>query len=133
MDGRKLIVETRWTLLRDNDGNPKSILAITTDITEKKKIESQLLRSQRLESIGTLASGIAHDLNNILAPILMSATILQKLVPEDARSLTTAIEESAQRGTDIVQQVLTFARGIEGERVALQPRHLKRRVDSPCR
>jgi PAS domain S-box-containing protein len=128
VNGRKLIVETRWTLLRDNDGNPKSILAITTDITEKKKIESQLLRSQRLESIGTLASGIAHDLNNILAPILMSATILQKLVPEDARSLTTAIEESAQRGTDIVQQVLTFARGIEGERVALQPRHLIREV-----
>ena len=75
MDGRKLIVETRWTLLRDNEGNPKSILALTTDITEKKKIEAQLLRSQRMESIGTLASGIAHDLNNILAPILMSASI----------------------------------------------------------
>jgi len=75
-DGRKLMVETRWTLLRDNEGAPKSILAITTDITEKKKIEAQLLRSQRMESIGTLASGIAHDLNNILAPILMSASIL---------------------------------------------------------
>ncbi len=123
-DGRKLTVETRWTLLRDNDGAPKSILAITTDITEKKRIEAQLLRSQRMESIGTLASGIAHDLNNILAPILMSASMLHDVVPSDSRLLTNAIEESAQRGTDIVKQVLTFARGIEGERVALQPRHL---------
>ena len=128
MDGRKLIVETRWTLLRDNEGNPKSILALTTDITEKKKIEAQLLRSQRMESIGTLASGIAHDLNNILAPILMSASILRELVPMEARSLTTGIEESAQRGSDIVKQVLTFARGIEGERVTLQARHLIREV-----
>jgi PAS domain S-box-containing protein len=132
-DGRKLIVETRWTLLRDPLGNPKAILAITTDITEKKKIESQLLRSQRMESIGTLASGIAHDLNNILAPIMMSATILRDLVPPDARPLTTAIEESAQRGTDIVKQVLTFARGIEGERVPLQPRHLIKEIQEITR
>ena len=132
-DGRKLVVETRWTLLRDNEGEPKSILAITTDITEKTKIEAQLLRSQRMESIGTLASGIAHDLNNILAPILMSASILHELVPADARSLTNAIEESAQRGTDIVKQVLTFARGIEGERVALQPRHLIKEVQEITR
>jgi len=132
-DGRKLTAETRWTLLRDNAGEPKAILAITTDITEKKKIESQLLRSQRMESIGTLASGIAHDLNNILAPILMSASILHDLVPQDARPLTTAIEESAQRGTDIVKQVLTFARGIEGERVPLQPRHLIKEIQEITR
>jgi hypothetical protein len=133
MDGRKLILETRWTLLRENYGDPKSVLAISTDITEKKKIEAQLLRSQRMESIGTLASGIAHDLNNILAPILMSASILHELVPAEARSLTAAIEESAQRGTDIVKQVLTFARGIEGERVALQPRHLIKEVQEIAR
>jgi two-component system, cell cycle sensor histidine kinase and response regulator CckA len=133
MDGRKLTVEARCTLLREGDGTPKSILAITTDITEKKKIEAQLLRSQRMESIGTLASGIAHDLNNILAPILMSASILHELVPEDSRCLTVAIEESAQRGTEIVKQVLTFARGIEGERVNLQPRHLISEVEKIAR
>jgi len=133
IDGRKLTVATRWTLLRDNEDNPKSIFAITTDITEKKKIEAQLLRSQRMESIGTLASGIAHDLNNILAPILMSAQILHDIVPSDSRSLTNAIEESAQRGSDIVKQVLTFARGIEGERVSLQPRHLIREVEEIVR
>jgi hypothetical protein len=133
VDGRKLTVETRWTLLRDAEASPKSILAITTDITEKKKIESQLLRAQRMESIGTLASGIAHDLNNILAPILMSASILHELVPADSRCLTAAIEESAQRGTEIVKQVLTFARGIEGERVNLQPRHLIGEVEKIAR
>jgi hypothetical protein len=132
-DGRKIMVETRWTLLRDNEGQPKSILAMTTDITEKKKIEAQLLRSQRMESIGTLASGIAHDLNNILAPIMMSATMLHEQVSPDARMLTTVIEESAQRGTDIVKQVLTFARGIEGDRVALQPRHLIKEVQEITR
>jgi two-component system, cell cycle sensor histidine kinase and response regulator CckA len=133
VDGRKITVETRWTLLREADGTPKSILAMTTDITERKKIEAQLLRAQRMESIGTLASGIAHDLNNIMAPILMSASMLHDLVPENSRCLTIAIEESAQRGTDIVRQVLTFARGIEGERVALQPRHLMLEVEKIAR
>jgi two-component system cell cycle sensor histidine kinase/response regulator CckA len=133
IDGRKLTVETRWVLLRDPYDNPKSVLAITTDVTEKRKIESQLLRSQRMESIGTLASGIAHDLNNILAPILMSASILNDLVPPEARAITQGMEESARRGADIVKQVLTFARGIEGERVALQPRHLIKEIEEIAR
>jgi PAS domain S-box-containing protein len=132
-DGRKVTVEARWTLLLDDAGNPKSTLAISTDITEKKKIEAQLLRSQRMESIGTLASGIAHDLNNILAPIQMSASLLHELVPAESRALTTAIEDCAQRGADIVKQVLTFARGIEGDRVALQPRHLIKEVQEIAR
>src|SRR6185369_4901196 len=63
-DGRQIIVESRWTLVRDDRGEPKSILFINTDVTEKRKIEAQFLRAQRLESIGTLASGIAHDFNN---------------------------------------------------------------------
>lgn len=133
MDGRKLTVETRWTLLRDEEENPRSILAISTDVTERKKIEAQLLRSQRLESIGTLASGIAHDLNNILAPILMSASILHDLVPADSRGITMAVEDSARRGADIVKQVLTFARGIEGERATLQARHLIREIEEITR
>ncbi len=70
-------MEARWTLLRDKEGLPKSVLAINTDITEKKAIEGQLMRAQRMESIGTLAGGIAHDLNNILTPILTSVEILK--------------------------------------------------------
>jgi len=128
--GKNLTVDARWTLLRDESGIPKSILAINTDITEKKKLEEQFLRAQRLESIGTLASGVAHDLNNILAPILMSAAMLREEIPEDLReSIITTIEESAQRGSEIVKQVLTFARGVHGDRIVLQPRHLIREVE----
>ncbi len=63
--------------MRDEKGQPNSILVINTDITEKKRMESQFLRAQRMESIGTLAGGIAHDLNNVLSPILMAIDMLQ--------------------------------------------------------
>src|SRR5581483_11631434 len=76
-DGRDLIVESTWTLVRDDNGNPKSILITNTDATSKKRLEKQFLRAQRMESIGTLAGGIAHDLNNVLSPILMATHLLQ--------------------------------------------------------
>jgi len=124
-EGRPVIVNSRWTLVRNEAGGPQSVLVIDTDITETKKLESQFLRAQRLESIGTLASGIAHDLNNILSPILMAVSILRRNFanPEDEKMLNI-IEGSAERGAGIVKQVLTFARGAEGERVLLQPKHL---------
>jgi len=130
-DQREIVVETRWTLIRDNEGNTKSVLAINTDITERKSIEAQLMRAQRMESIGTLAGGIAHDLNNILAPIMLSIDVLKTL--SDKPQLTKmleAIEVSAQRGADIVRQVLSFARGMEGERVEVQPKHLLRDLEN---
>jgi PAS domain S-box-containing protein len=124
-NGEPLIVSSRWTLVRDDDGKPKSVLVIDTDVTETKKLESQFLRAQRLEGIGTLASGIAHDLNNILSPILMSCGILRKeCEDEDTLKMLSIIEGSAERGAGIVKQVLTFARGVEGERVLLQLKHL---------
>ena len=124
-DGRELTAEARATLVRDADGAPRSILIICTDTTEQKKLETQLLRAQRLESIGTLASGVAHDLNNILTPILMCAEVLGASVKtEDDSTAISLIGESARRGAGIVKQVLTFARGIEGERVLIKPSHL---------
>lgn len=124
-EGREIVVNSRWTLVAHEDGSPKSILLINTDITDRKKLESQFLRTQRLESIGTLASGIAHDLNNILTPISMSIGLLRQSITDASRlKLLNTVEVSAQRGADIVRQVLTFARGVEGERVLLQPRHL---------
>jgi PAS domain S-box-containing protein len=92
-DGRKVTVEGHWTLVRDAEGNPKTILAINTDVTEKKKLEAQFLRTQRLESIGTLASGIAHDLNNILSPILMGAQMLQIYLPAHEAANRREVEE----------------------------------------
>ena len=123
--GHEVVVSSRWTLVRDAEDHPSAVLAINTDLTEKKKLESQFLRSQRMESIGTLAGGVAHDLNNILAPIMMSAPLLRHgLGPKETETLINNIETSAQRGADIVKQLLAFARGIEGERVVVNLRHM---------
>ncbi len=122
--GRKLIVEAHWTLVRDEQGQPKSILAINTDITEKRQLEQQFLRAQRMESIGTLAGGIAHDLNNVLSPILMSIGLLRLRESDAARlKVLATIETSAKRGADMVRQVLSFARGVTGQQmeVAIKP------------
>lgn len=123
--GREVMVSSRWTLLRNDRGEPSSVLIIDTDITEKKKIEAQFLRAQRIEGIGTLASGMAHDLNNILAPILMSAGYLRwNITPEEREKAIGRIEVSAKRGAEIIQHVLTFGRGIEGERAPVKPADL---------
>jgi two-component system, cell cycle sensor histidine kinase and response regulator CckA len=128
-NGAAIVVESRWTLVRDEKGNPKSILVINTDITEKKRIEAQFLRAQRMESIGTLAGGIAHDLNNVLSPILMAIDMLQmKATDESSKKWLDVLRTNAQRGGDMVRQVLSFARGVEGERVALQPKHLVKEI-----
>jgi PAS domain S-box-containing protein len=128
-DGTDIIVESRWTLVRDEGGAPKSILIINTDITEKKRMESQFLRAQRMESIGTLAGGIAHDLNNVLSPILMAIDMLQlRVTDESSRRWFEVLRTNAERGASMVRQVLSFARGVEGERVALQPKHLVKEI-----
>ena len=111
------------------DGTIRQWIGIHTDITEGKKLEHQFLRAQRMESIGTLAGGVAHDLNNILAPILMSIQIL-KLSATDSETINIlkTIETSAKRGADIVRQVLSFARGLESQRIEVQPKHLLEEV-----
>jgi len=128
---KEILVESRWTLVCDQQGKPISILSVDTDITQKKLLEAQLFRAQRLESIGTLASGIAHDLNNILTPILAVAQLLPLKFPdvyEQDNHLLEILENSAKRGADLVKQVLSFARGVEGKRMALQLKHLIREV-----
>jgi len=128
-DGTEIIVESRWTLVRDEEGQPKSILIINTDVSEKKRMESQFLRAQRMESIGTLAGGIAHDLNNVLSPILMAIDMLQlKVGDENSRKWFEVLRTNAERGASMVRQVLSFARGVEGERVPLQPKHLIKEI-----
>jgi PAS domain S-box-containing protein len=127
--GKEIIVNSRWTLVRDSAGAPEAVLVINSDITERRQLEAQIFRTQRIESIGTLAGGIAHDLNNILAPILIAAQVLRlKMRDEEDRQLLSRIETSAQRGGDVLKQLLTFARGIEGQRVLLQARHIARDI-----
>ena len=119
--GVEIIVEGRWTLVRDVEGRPKCILAINTNITEQKRLEDQFLRSQRMESIGTLAGGIAHDLNNVLTPIMMSVDLLNLRIKDaSCRETLDTIAASARRGADMLNQVLSFARGMEGQKTPLQ-------------
>ena len=124
-DGIDLTVESRWTLVRDDRGKPDYYLVIITDITGKRRAEEQLLRAQRMESIGTLAGGIAHDLNNVLSPVLMAVEMLQlKNHDPDIDRWLDVIRKSSERGADLIKQVLTFARGLEGKRVSVQLRYL---------
>jgi PAS domain S-box-containing protein len=133
-DGRELSVEGRLTLVRDENGEAQAVLAINTDITERKRLESHFMRAQRMESIGTLAGGIAHDLNNVLAPIVLSLGMLKRgdRTPAEIKLLTT-LEQSAQRGADMVRQVLSFARGAEGERIVVSVGHVVRDLENLIR
>lgn len=127
--GDDLTINQRMTLVRNLAGDPRSILIIGTDVTERKNLEAQFLRAQRLEGVGLLASGIAHDLNNILAPILMAAPLLKTVVenPEDQELLST-IETSAQRGAGMVKQILSFTRGAQGGRTTMDLRLLLKEI-----
>ncbi|WP_208346307.1 hybrid sensor histidine kinase/response regulator, partial [Aetokthonos hydrillicola] len=126
--GKDVIVLSRSTIVRDESSNPKSILTVSTDITEKKQLEAQFLSAQRLESLGTLASGIAHDFNNILTPILAVAQLLPLKLPtldESTQELLKMLEGSAKRGADLVKQLLSFTRrGVAVSRTIVQVRHL---------
>jgi PAS domain S-box-containing protein len=123
--GTEVTVLARRTLLLDVHGKPRCILNINTDITEKKLLQEQLLRTQRMESIGALAGGIAHDLNNVLAPILMAADLLRdEVTSESGRLMLDTMKSSAQRGSEMVKQILSFARGTGNKYSVLQAGHL---------
>ncbi|HEY2150336.1 MAG TPA: PAS domain S-box protein [Vicinamibacterales bacterium] len=124
----------RGYIIRDQAQKPVRMIGGISDLTERKKLEAQFLRAQRMESIGTLVGGIAHDLNNILSPILMSVGLLRdgETAP-DRISLLETIETSGRRGSDMVRQVLAFARGVEGKRMQVNVRHLFRDVQKMMR
>jgi two-component system cell cycle sensor histidine kinase/response regulator CckA len=117
-DGCMITVEISSRVIVFDGREAKLVLA--NDITEKKKLEAQFLRAQRIEGIGTLATGMAHDLNNILAPILISAgTLRWNLNPDEQEKAINRIEVSVKRGAGIIQQVLTCGRSLNGERAAI--------------
>jgi PAS domain S-box-containing protein len=118
--GEKRLIHWNNKALRSPAGEVVGVASVGEDITEKKSLEKQLLRAQRLESLGTLASGMAHDLNNLFMPILMGATLIKRFQPtEGTRKAIENIERAVKRGTDLVKQVLLFARGVEGSHVAI--------------
>jgi PAS domain S-box-containing protein len=121
--GGALTIDASWTLLRDERGRPLSVLAINTDVTERKKVDRHLLRAQRMESLGQLAGAIAHDFNNILAAILANTTMGKLEAAADAASgpFFDEIERAGARATALVRQILTFSRdqAPKRERVSL--------------
>jgi len=113
----------RWnnSLMYSASGEVIGTASIAEDVTDRVRLEQQLLRTQRMESLGTLAGGIAHDLNNLLLPILMGVTLLKRFDPNEASlKAINNIERSVRRGSDLVKQVLLFARGSETSREPVQ-------------
>ena len=111
-NGQEVVVASRWTLLRDGQGTPRSILAIDSDITEKRQLEAQF-RTQRLEIIGTLAGGIAHDLNNILQVIITNLDLMGAITRFDEEGLKYLGDatQGAKRATNLARRLLTFSKG----------------------
>ncbi len=126
-DGKRITVLETATAVRNKEGIIVAYQGIIRDITEKMELERQLFQSQKMESIGLLAGGIAHDLNNVLAPITMAIQLLQERLPDDqSKRLIETLRSNADRGADIVGQVLTFARGVETEYSTL---HIKEIIE----
>lgn len=128
-DGRTVVVESHQSLLRAADGGAAGVIAIHIDVTERKQLEQRLLRAQRLESIGALASGIAHDLNNVLTPVLMVVKLLLKDRPGlDRQTLLETAQASVERGTAMIRQLLTFGGRTTSDQVSVSIPDLLREV-----
>ncbi|WP_210508940.1 PAS domain-containing protein [Naasia sp. SYSU D00057] len=133
-DGRTILVDCRWQLTSAEDGHVSAVFAVESDITEMRHAEQERYRAQRMESLGVLAGGIAHDLNNVLTPVLLSAQLLGDSVrdPQEVE-LLGSIEAGARRGADLIRQVLLFARGEEAERRVLDVDSLLAELADFCR
>ncbi|MEQ2006851.1 MAG: PAS domain S-box protein [Limisphaerales bacterium] len=124
-DGSLYTEDTVITPVKDEHGETTHFVAIKQDITEKKLLEAKFLRAQRLEGLGALAGGVAHDLNNVLAPILMASELLKTQATDPrTRDLLGMIEGNSQRGAGMIRQILAFARGTAGDKVSMQVKHL---------
>lgn len=123
--GRSIIVDCRWQVITDESTGARTIFAVNSDITEYRTEQEARQRAQRLESLGTLAGGIAHDLNNVLTPILMSVQLLESDETDpDRREMLATMETAVKRGAEMIRQVLSFARGVEGRRIVVDVERL---------
>jgi two-component system cell cycle sensor histidine kinase/response regulator CckA len=124
-DGSVVTVRASGVLMQDREGRPRSLLLTASDITEEKRLEGRLLHSQRLETLGAIAGGVAHDLNNVLTPLLIAADSLRPLAREPGdHEIVQLVHDSARRGAEIVQQLLLFSRNRDAPRTLLQPEFL---------
>lgn len=134
--GKMLFVESHWVLMPSMGEAVRNgrILIVNTDLTEKKKLESSLLRAQRLESIGAITSGIAHDLNNIFQPISTATELLREKVvgPED-ETLLDLLEDGVRQGVGLTRQMLNFVRGGDADHTEVLPKELVHGIEAMVR
>lgn len=127
--GNERTLESRWSALTDVSGTVTGYFVIEQDLSEQSAQNEQMIRAQRMESIGTLAGGVAHDINNVLGPIILGAEMIRRKVDDPwILKKIDRIENSARRGADIVGQVLDFSRGAEGEKIPVQIRHVMKEL-----
>lgn len=134
--GQELIIASRWTLVRDEEDNPHSVLIVNTDITEQKKLTAQLICAQRLHSFAGMSSSITHDLKNILTPISAGAQLLKLKLPDldpPTQEILNIIELYTKRGSDLLQQLLSFSRGLQGTRGVLSVKSLLEETEQMVR
>jgi len=131
-DGSIRWIHDRGYVVKNDAGQATRMMGIAADITERKMMNDQMLRHQRLESLGTLSGGVAHDLNNALSPIFIGLDMLREKHPDDLEIIETMMA-SGQRGADMVRQLLAFARGVEGERVLIHPELLLKEMQKIIR
>jgi two-component system cell cycle sensor histidine kinase/response regulator CckA len=132
--GGERIIFGRWQLVRDPAGVAEGVFCALNDVTEARRQSEVLVRSQRMESIGTLAGGIAHDLNNVLTPLLLATQLLTTGESDAARlRVLDQMRQTIGRGAEMIRQVLTFARGVEGERSEVDVAELLERFREFCR
>ncbi len=109
-DGREFTAESSTAVLRDVSGIPIGFITITKDITESKRLKEQLIVTDRLASVGELASGIAHELNNPLTSVVgFSELLLEKNIPSDIKADILTIHRQARRTTEVIKNLLTFS------------------------
>ena len=124
-DGRVITCLWSNTAITAADGKMVGVISLVEDVTEKRQLQEQAAHSQRLEMIGTMASGIAHDLTNILTPIVMIGPALRPHISNaTALAKLDALEASANRGLELVNNILSLTRGSKVERAAVQSRKL---------
>lgn len=128
--GQRLLVDSRWTLILDDFGQPSSVLLINTDVTERKQLEAQILRTQRMEAVWSIAGGMAHDLNNALSPVILGIQRLRARVPDvDLRRTLSVMEANTHRSAEMIRQVLAFSRGQGDRRELMNPGQILHEIE----